>query len=300
MRVPYRKLVGYIAIGGLKLDVSTQKILISMTAGQHGHEILAVYIEETAGRSAGWPELVKAIDHARRTDALLVVARPGGVNHLRVRFWAKLAETDVPIVLPIGELTPADEIKAVAQAARSECDWIAYLTREALFQLKQNGVKLGTPRNLTPEARRKGAKRSSLARSLRAMEETAPAAKIGLRMRSGGSTLQAIADELNRQKLKTRRSRRWRRVQVKRMLDRIGKLKRLMDQGRKPAGFPTPCCHDRGSEQPVSVLMPEGRSFGLPPVPVGEPQSPACGSDKVDGPSQPGRVRSPARVASRR
>jgi hypothetical protein len=233
MHMPIRPLVGYIGVGGPKFDVAMQWSFISMIAGQHGHEVLAVY-EEAAGRSGGWPELDKAIDHARQTGTFLVVARPGRPPHLRVRFWAKLAEANVPIVLPIGKLTPPDEIRAMAVAARSECAWIGYQTKDAMFWRRESGAKFGTPRNLTPEARRKGDKRSSLARSLRATEETITAAKIALRMRSGGLTLQAIADHLNSEGHKTSRARRWSRAQVKRVLDRLSMFKRMLDQNRRP------------------------------------------------------------------
>jgi hypothetical protein len=233
MHMPIQQLVGYIGFGGPKLDVATQRSFISITAGQHSHEILDVHIEKSASRLAGWPELAEAIDHARQTGALLVVASPGRLNHLRVRFWEKLAEVSVPIVLN-GKLTPSNEIKAMAATARSECAWIGVLTSNAMIWRKLNGAKFGTPRNLTAAARRKGARRSSMNRSLQAMQATIASAKIGLDMRSGGSTLQAIADHLNDEGHKTRRGRRWNRVQVKRVLDRISMFRGMLDQSRRP------------------------------------------------------------------
>src|SRR4051812_12563552 len=112
-----RVLIGYIGASDPTLHVVTQRNLISMTAWRHGHEVRAVYTERSAGKSVGWPELDKAIDHARQMDALLVVVNPGRLTHLSLRFWAKLARADVGIVLH-GKLTPPDEIKAIAAAAR--------------------------------------------------------------------------------------------------------------------------------------------------------------------------------------
>jgi Recombinase len=231
MRVPIRQLVGYIGVGGSKLAATTQRSLICVIAGQHSHEVLAVYVEGSTSGSSGWRELAQAIAHASQTGALLVVARPGLPTHRRVHLWEKLAEANVPIVLG-GCLVPPDEIRAMAAAARAECDWIGFLTRDAMARRKLEGAKFGTPRNLTPEARRKGARRSSMNRSLRSMQATIVSAKIGLDMRSGGSTLAEIADELNRQGHKTRHGRRWTQTQVKRVLDRINTFKCMLDQNR--------------------------------------------------------------------
>jgi Resolvase, N terminal domain/Recombinase len=232
MDAPFQGIIGYTRTADRKLTIADQQNMIFAAAKQHGCQIFSIYDEKSFGRSAKWPELSRAIKHASQTNAALVVPRLGPLIH-EVHLLEKLAKTNIPIIVAGGEPKPPDKIRFMALEARYKCDGISLQTSNAMIERKLfDGATYGTPRNLTAAARRKGARRSSLNRSLRAMQETIAAAKIALRMRSGGSTLQAIADHLNAEEHKTRRGRCWSRVQVKRVLDRLSMFKRLLDQNR--------------------------------------------------------------------
>jgi hypothetical protein len=89
---------------------------------------------------------------------------------------------------------------------------------------KARGGKLGAElpqcRNLTQQARTKGAHRAGLAVAKAAAEAYADLSPTVAELRDKGLPLQAIADELNRQGHTTRRGKPWNPVQVARVLAR--------------------------------------------------------------------------------
>jgi DNA invertase Pin-like site-specific DNA recombinase len=121
-------------------------------------------------------------------------------------------------------------VQMMANIAEYERRRIGERTREALAQLKAKGVTLRTPENLTVEARLKGTRSAAQARTARAVEEMTDVAEIATGMKAKAATLQAIADHLNAEGYVTRLGRRWGRVQVKRVLDR------LVPEDRGPRG----------------------------------------------------------------
>src|SRR5215212_1306563 len=94
---------------------------------------------------------------------------------------------------------------------REEAKRLAQFTARdrTLAAYKARGGKLGGSlpqcRNLTPDAIAKGRENSIKARAKAAVEDVADLKPLMVEMRARGHTLQAIANELNRQDLKTRR-----------------------------------------------------------------------------------------------
>ena len=83
------------------------------------------------------------------------------------------------------------------------------------------GASLPQCRNLTHEARLKGAKMAGLAHRVHADEAYIDLAARMVEMRNSGHTLQRIADALNAEGRTTRRGAAWNKVQVRRVLARI-------------------------------------------------------------------------------
>jgi hypothetical protein len=83
------------------------------------------------------------------------------------------------------------------------------------------GASLPQCRNLTPDARLKGARSAALAHRGRADQAYIDLAPWVAEMRDSGLTLQRIADALNAEGRKTRRGAAWNKVQVRRVLARI-------------------------------------------------------------------------------
>jgi DNA invertase Pin-like site-specific DNA recombinase len=93
-------------------------------------------------------------------------------------------------------------------------------TKAALAVLKNRGVKLGTPENLTQEARIKGSRKAAAKRTAQAIHEMSDVTPIAIEMRSEGHGLQDIADHLNDEGYVTRQGGEWSATQVMRVINR--------------------------------------------------------------------------------
>jgi DNA invertase Pin-like site-specific DNA recombinase len=106
--------------------------------------------------------------------------------------------------------------------AEAEAKAISERTKAALTAYKARGGKLGASlpqcRNLTQEARVKGAQRAGLAVAQAAREAYEDLYPTVAELRFRGLSLHAVADELNEQGHTTRRGKAWNAVQVARVL----------------------------------------------------------------------------------
>ena len=109
----------------------------------------------------------------------------------------------------------------LAAVAEAEAEAICARTKAALQAYKARGGKLGGSlkqcRNLTPEARERGAKAAAVVRRAKAASAYADLTPIVRESHGKGLTQAAIADELNRQGHTTRRGKPWNQVQVARV-----------------------------------------------------------------------------------
>jgi hypothetical protein len=110
------------------------------------------------------------------------------------------------------------------------------LTRDALAALKAKGVKLGASlpqcRNLTEDARIKGARTAGTRRTAAAIADQGDIASVASELRAAGRSLRDIARHLNGEGYPTRDGKEynpetpeggWQATQVKRVLDRAAK-----------------------------------------------------------------------------
>lgn len=190
-----------------------------------------VFTEHESGGDNARPELDKAIRLARRLHAYLVVAKLDRLSR-DAGFLLKLTEGNVPIIF--GDMPELDLTTSVGRAnlmmmatfAEFERRRIGERTREALKVLKARGVKLGAARpecrNLTAEARARGAAVAARERVARAIDEQSDIVAVIAPMRAQGRSLAAIATYLNEQGYPTREGKAWRAQQVKRVLNRAG------------------------------------------------------------------------------
>lgn len=205
--------------------IEAQEAIVKRIAEERGCEIVRRYIEHESGGNPDRPELAKAIRHARRVGAILLVAKLDRLARDSA-FLMRVYDGDVPVLF--GDLPEIDGsaasrllVQMMASIAEFERRRIGERTREALAAVKARGVKLGTPENLTRAAQLKGARAAAVARVRKAVADQEDVAAIASRLRSEGSPLQGIADHLNQEGYPTRRGGEWSRVQVKRVLDRL-------------------------------------------------------------------------------
>jgi DNA invertase Pin-like site-specific DNA recombinase len=221
-------IVGYLRTSteDQKLGIDAQQFRLQEIAKEKKCVVSRVFTEHESGGDPTRPELDKAIRHARRVNATLVVAKLDRLAR-DSGFLMRLYDGNVPIVF--GDLPEVDGsaagrlmVQMMANIAEFERRRIGERTREVLKVLKANGVKLGTPRNLTRAGRLKGAAESARKRVTRAIDEQSDIAEIATQMRAAGSTLGQIAQRLNVEGYATRENgaKGWSRIQVKRVLDR--------------------------------------------------------------------------------
>jgi DNA invertase Pin-like site-specific DNA recombinase len=116
---------------------------------------VADYLEVESGRKSARPQLLAAIAQAQREDAVLLVAKLDRLAR-SVAFLATLMESRVRFQAV--DLPAADEftLHILAAVAQKEASAISSRTRDALAAKKARGFTLGTPANLTDEAKIKG------------------------------------------------------------------------------------------------------------------------------------------------
>jgi DNA invertase Pin-like site-specific DNA recombinase len=185
-----------------------------------GGRILATYQEVETGKRADRPELTKAIAHAKRSGAVLVVAKLDRLAR-NAAFLLTLQASGLPMVFL--DLPGANEftVGIMALVAQHEAKLISDRTRAALQAYKRRGGVLGGAdprcRNLTDAARVKGLKRAWKANKDKASIAYADLLPTMQEWRES-MTLQQIADKLNGQGHTTRQGKAWSQVQVGRVL----------------------------------------------------------------------------------
>ena len=155
---------------------------------------VANYIEVESGRQSARPQLLAAIALAQREDAVLLVAKLDRLAR-SAAFLATLMESRVRFQAV--DLTAADEftLHILAAVAQKEASAISSRTREALAAKKARGFALGTPANLTSEAKQKGL--AARQANAQANVNNRLAAQLATLLRANGTNLRAIADQLN-------------------------------------------------------------------------------------------------------
>lgn len=223
-------IVAYIRVstrrqGRSGLGLEAQQQALHEYQQENGGRVLAIYREVETGKSADRPELNRAIAHAKRSGATLVVAKLDRLSR-NAAFLLTLQSSGLPMVFL--DLPGANEftVGVMALVAQHEARLVSERTRAALQAYKRRGGLLGASlvqcRNLSDKARRKGVKAASKVISERARQAYTDLLPTMQEWRNGGLSQQTIADRLNQQGQTTRRGRPWNQVQVMRVLGRAG------------------------------------------------------------------------------
>jgi DNA invertase Pin-like site-specific DNA recombinase len=222
-------IIGYLRVstkgqGESGLGLEAQRAAVGGYARQTGAHVAAWYTEVESGKLADRPELARALAHARRSKATLVVAKLDRLAR-NVAFLSALMDSTVPFVACDNPHANRLTLHILAAVAEAEALAISQRTKAALAAYKARGGKLGAElpqcRNLTAAAVAKGNARSAESRARMAREAYADLAPLMRELRDKGLSLQAIAEELNRQGHTTRRGLPWNAVQVSRVLERL-------------------------------------------------------------------------------
>jgi len=185
-----------------------------------GIEILAHYSEVETGKGRDAldrrPELAKALQHAKREAAYLVVSKLDRLGR-NVAFISSLMESKIPfIVSQLGRDADAFMLHLYAALSEKERSLISDRTKAALKVLKDRGMPLGNRTNLD-DARLL----SNETNRAKAKEFASKVLPFILQLRQEGQTLTAIADKLNDAGFKTRRGGEWYASTVSNILKRV-------------------------------------------------------------------------------
>ncbi len=209
------------ARSGLGLEAQQAAVLDFQM--RSGAEVLSIFTEVETGTRSDRPQLAKAIAHAKRARATLVVAKLDRLAR-NVAFTSALLDSGVEFICCDNPHANRLTIHILAAVAEDEARRISDRTKAALAAAKRRGVKLGAARpecrNLTNHARTKGAKAAG-----RAVKQQADQAYVDLRdflatLRPTFS-YQQIADILNMRGERTRRGKSWSDVAVRRTCRRL-------------------------------------------------------------------------------
>ena len=191
-----------------------------------GGRKIAEYVEvETGTNKRERPELSKAIAHAKRSGATLVIAKLDRLAR-NVHVVSGLMESGVEFVAADMPMANRLTLHIMAAMAEYEGKIISQRTKDALAAAKRRGVKLGSARPghwEGKEDRREAGRKRAVKRAAEVHQQRARAAYTDLlptirEMHEAGHSLQAIADHLNEQGHTTRKGKPWNRVQVSRVL----------------------------------------------------------------------------------
>ena len=206
------------------LGLEAQRRAVAAHVESAGCELLAEYVEVETGKKHDLdnrPELRRAIAHAKRSKAVLVVAKLDRL--LRSVVICSLLKTKgVPFVACDNPHANELTIDILAAVAANEVREIGKRTKAALAVRKGRGVKLGAARpdarQLTPEDRERGRARASVVIRALAREAYADIVPTIADLSRSGLSLRAIAAALDADGHTLRSGRPWNPVQVSRVL----------------------------------------------------------------------------------
>lgn len=223
-----RKAVAYYRVsttrqGASGLGLDGQRAAVATYCAQNGYEVARAFEEVESGKNDARPRLAEALAFARRSKAVLIVAKLDRLAR-SVAFVDGVMRSGVEFVAVDVPSANRMVLHILAAVAEAEAKAISDRTKAALQAAKARGTRLGSHHpavpHLTLSASRKGAALGAAAGRRNAVQEYADLLPMMLDLRSNGSTLREIATALNEQGHKTRRDAAWTATQVLRVLDR--------------------------------------------------------------------------------
>jgi DNA invertase Pin-like site-specific DNA recombinase len=223
--------------GDSGLGLEGQEVAVTAYVAATGAKLLAPpYREVESGRHSDRPELAKAIAHARRAHATLLIAKLDRLAR-NVHFISGLMESKVDFVACDMPTANRLTVHILAAVAEDEARAISERTKAALAAAKARGAKLGTD-NLTPEGTRKGLAAATIARRSNAEAAYRDIAPMIRDMANAGASLNAIAKRLNDAGEVTRRGAQWTAMQVSRVLNATRRKTAAFDRVMTPPASP--------------------------------------------------------------
>jgi DNA invertase Pin-like site-specific DNA recombinase len=226
------KLVAYYRVstegqGESGLGMDGQRKSVADYARNAGADIVEKFEEKESGKRADRPQLKKAIAHARRIGAKLVIAKLDRLAR-NMAFVSALMDSGVEFVCCDNPHANRLTIHILAAVAEDEARRISERTTVALAAAKARGTLLGSARPGHWEGREdarlaalgKAREQAAKLKRERAMAAVADLLPDMQARRQAGESLAAIAAALNAAGQRTTRGNEWTAMGVKLVLDR--------------------------------------------------------------------------------
>jgi DNA invertase Pin-like site-specific DNA recombinase len=224
------KLIGYVRVstrqqGASGLGQDGQTVAINAYAASTGGTIISVYEEVESGTRSDRPQLAKAIAHAKRIKAKLVIAKLDRLAR-NVHFVSGLMESKVDFVACDNPCANKLTVHILACIAENEAEMISARTATALAAAKARGTLLGSARpghwDGREDVRLAAAAKARTAAAAKIHAEAAPVyaevRPLARSLRDKGLSLRGVAEQLTADGFTTLRGAAWNPVQVARLL----------------------------------------------------------------------------------
>ena len=215
MQIVEYKRVSTAKQGQSGLGLEAQEHMIQSYCKSVGAVVVASFTEVESGRKNKRIELQKAIDLCAVNGYTLVIAK---LDRLSRNASFTLALCDSGIEFVCCDMPSANKmtISIMAVIAQHEAEMTSKRTSEALQAKIRRGEKVGTPENLTTEARLNGL----AIRKENARKANAQVAEFFINRRAKGQTLQTMANAANDIGYTTRRGKQFTPTQASRIIQR--------------------------------------------------------------------------------
>lgn len=222
------KLVSYLRVSTRKqgesgLGLEAQRAAVQDYAARSGAVIVKEYVEVESGKKSARPQLTAALAHAKRSQAMLAVAKLDRLSR-NVAFLATLMDSGVDFVACDNPSANRLTVHILVAVAEDEARRISERTKVALAAYIARGGRLGNPSNLNEAAARRGRKAGVASLKANADKAYADLYPLLTEKREAGLSLQQIADDLNAEGYVTRRGKPWNKMQVSLVLERAERL----------------------------------------------------------------------------
>ena len=234
--------------GASGLGLEAQRASVTAYAASRGLAIAAEFTEiETGTRKRKRIEIYRALAAAKACDGVLLIAKLDRLAR-NVAFISSLMESGAPFVAVDMPQVTNLTLHILAAVAEEEARMISARTKAALAAAKARGIKIGTPKNLTPAAKRAGSK----AGKTQAIEAYALIVNYATLLYEKGMAYATIAAQLNQDGYRTRTGKDFTAMTVWRMLHRA----RIATRGKRRAKI----AHNPVNQRPTAVLStrPQG------------------------------------------
>jgi len=225
-------LIGYVRVstkqqGASGLGLEAQRAAVDAYSRQQGGKVITIYTEVESGKKNDRSELHRALAHARRIKATLVVAKLDRLSR-NAAFLLTLQEGKVLLVCCDNPHANELTIGLLAVIAQHEARMISQRTKDALKAVKARGVKLGSHREghwegkeeLRLEGLRKGRLIAARVKAQAAASAYSDLVPQIIQMRNEGQSLRVIANKLNVEGQQTRDGKPFTAMTIHRIIQR--------------------------------------------------------------------------------